>query len=245
MGDSAWGDIFDVLTASAPQEALNAYKVLVLLGQMNMKDGMKERLRAFVDNGGTLVWCAGQATPEDAAFCGAAIQPELRVGRAWRWGAGEPVAEAFRYCPVAETKDGVEVLAATPAGDPLVLRRRVGTGAVVTVLVPWYEAGHAPLCGLARRAFDEVFGGVQPVRVKGLPVQWLSTTGPTHRTVLVSNNDGAPWTGEVIVSGVAPALAKCRELTAGTEVPFTRNGETASATVSVAPYSVAGLRWAE
>ena len=81
------------------------------------------------------------------ARCGAAIQPELRVGRAWCWGTGEPVAEAFRYCPVAGTGDGVEVLAATPAGDPLVLRRRAGTGAVVTVLVPWYEAGHAPLCG--------------------------------------------------------------------------------------------------
>lgn len=245
MGDSAWGDIFDVLTAPAPQEALNAYKVLVLLGQVDRKDGLKGRLRAFVENGGTLVWCAGQATPEDAALCGAAIQPELRVGRAWRWGTGEPVAEAFRYCPVAGTDDNVEVLAATPSGDPLVLRRRVGTGAVVTVLVPWYEAGHAPLCGLARRAFDEVFGGVQPVRVKGLPVQWLSTTGAGHRTVLVSNNDGAPWTGEVVVSNVAPALEKCRELTTGAEAPFSRNGETASAAVSVAPYGVAVLRWTE
>ena len=97
----------------------------------------------------------------------------------------------------------------------------------------------------ARRAFDEVFGGVQPVRIKGLPVQWLSTTGPGHRTVLVSNNDGAPWTGEVVVSNVAPALEKCRELTTGAGVPFSRNGETASATVSIAPYGVAVLRWTE
>lgn len=244
MGDSRWGDIFDVLTESAPQEALDQYRVVVLLGQMDT-GRLKGRLESFVRRGGVLVWCAGQATPDDAALCGAVLRPELRVGRAWRWGAEAPVAEAFRYCPAGEPVPEAEVVAATHSGDPLALRHAVGEGAVYTVLIPWFEAGHGSLCGAALRLFDEVIGAVQPVRVEGPPVQWLSTRGAGHRTVLVTNNDGAAWSGKVTLRRADPALRRCDDLLSGEPVPFERAGGDAAAFVSVPPYGVLALRWTE
>lgn len=242
MGDSRWGDIFDVLTESAPQEALNRYRVVVLLGQMDMSR-IRGRLEAYVRQGGTLVWSAGQATPDDAALCGAAIQPELRVGRAWQWGAEAPVAEAFRYCPVGETGPGTEAVASTPSGDPVALRHALGAGRVFTVLIPWFEAGHSSLCGAALRLFDEVIGAVQPVRVDGLPVQWLSTSGAGHRTVLITNNDGAEWSGKVTLRGVDKTLPRCADLLSGDAVPFDLVEGGAVLSTTVPPYGVRVLRW--
>ncbi len=244
MGDSRWGDIFDVLTESAPQNVLNQYRVIVLLGQMDMHR-LRGRLEAFVRQGGTLVWCAGQATPDDAALCGAAMLPELRVGRAWQWGADAPAAEAFRYCPAGEIGPETAPVATTPSGDPVVLRHALGGGVVYTALIPWFEAGHSPLCGAARRLFDEVFGAVQPVKVDGLPVQWLSTRGEGHRTVLVTNNDGAPWSGKVTLRGVDKTLARCADLLTGDAVPFELADGDAVVSTTVPPYGVRVLRWTQ
>ena len=243
MGDSRWGDIFDVLTSDASQDVMNRYKVIVLLGQQDFTRGLKVRLEAFARQGGTVVWSAGQATPEDAALCGAAIRPELRVGRAWTWKGATPEAEAFRYCPVTDPAPETEVLAATPAGAPLALRHPVGNGAFVTCLVPWYEAAGTPLCRMALRLFDEVLGAVQPVRVAGLPVQWLSTTGNGHRTLLVTNNDGTEWAGTVTVRGVDAALAQCRDIITGEKVAFERRDADAEVTLTVPAYGARVVRW--
>ncbi len=244
MGDSRWGDIFDVLTSDASQEVMNRYRVIVLLGQQDFTCGLRARLEAFAKQGGTVVWSAGQAAPEDSALCGAPIQPELRVGRAWSWKDTAPEAEAFRYCPAGPLAQGVEAPVKTPAGDSLVLRNTVGKGAVVTCLIPWFEAGHTPLSRIALRLFDEVFDTVQPVKIEGLPVQWLSTRGDGQRTLLVTNNDGNAWSGTATVRDVDPVLAQCRDIVTGEKLPFERrNDANAVVKLNVPAYGVRVVRW--
>ncbi len=242
MGDSRWGDVFDVLTTPAPQETLNRYQVLVLAGQMDHQDSLNARLKAFVEGGGILVWCAGQATPDDTELTGVAMEPELRVGRAWSWRDGPAQAEAFRYCP-AKPVEGTETLASTPSGDPVVVCRKLGKGSVCTVLVPWYEAGHTPLARVSLFLLDEVIGAVQPVKVEGTPVQWLSTRGEGHRTILVSNNDGAEWKGTVTVRNSDKDPAVCKDLISNESVDFTQNGSERMLQLAVPPYGVRIVRF--
>ncbi len=246
MGDSRWGDIVDVLTTTAGLDALSPYPVLILAGPVQLDADLRERLMAYVRNGGALVMAAGTATPEDTGICGAVIQPELRVGRAWRWRNAPMTHEAFRFVPVhAADNPNVAVLATTSAGDPLVLRHALDKGVVYTCLAPWYEAGHAPLCGVALRLFDEVVGAVQPVRVEGPPAAWLSTAGDTQRTVVISNNDTGTWEGRVTVRNVAETLTGCFDLRQGTAVPFERSQSEVHLSLSIPPHDVRVIRWVQ
>lgn len=242
MGDTRWGNIFDVYVDNGPLDALDDYPVLIVLGQVKMTEALRERLIAYAGQGGAVVIAAGVARPEDGALTGVDLQPELRIGRAWQWGDEAPEAQAFRFLP-ATPAEGTAVIASTPHGDPVVTKHPLGEGAVYTSLIPWFEAGHQPLSDVALRLFDEVIAPVQPVAVDGLPAEWLSTTGDTHRTVVIANHHDHPWEGTVHVKDVAPALETCTELRSGEAVEFTRSGEGATVALQVAAHDIKVLRW--
>jgi hypothetical protein len=150
--------------------------------------------------------------------------------------------EAFRYLSATPAKD-TQVMAATPQGAPLVITRVVGKGRIVTCLVPWYEAGHTPLAKLALRLFDEIIRPVQPVRVEGLPVEWLSTSGDGEKTVLVANHDANPWCGAVRLP-LDNDFGKCTELVTGSETGYRRDEDGwVACALEVPAYDVRVLRW--
>jgi hypothetical protein len=244
MGDSRWGNIFDVFVQDGPLDKLDDYPVLIVLGQVAMDDALRARLHDYAQKGGNLVLAAGVAGPGDASLTGAGIAPELRVGRAWTWAGEPPVAEAFRYVP-ATLNEGAIALAQTPHGDPLIVRQPMGEGAVYTSLIPWFEGGHQPLSGVALRLLDAVISDVQPVTVEGLPVEWLSTTGAGHRTAVIANHDGHAWEGTVHVKKVDSHLEVCTELRTGETVDFVRENGGATVRLQVPAYEVRILRWTQ
>ena len=241
MGDSRWGDIFDVLTDKVSLNVLQKYRLAVLAGPVKLTPGIKAILRAFVEGGGKLVWFAGQAGPGDEDLTGLAMTPELRVGRAWMWRAGPPEPEAFRYVPARLS--GAEALARTPAGDVLVARHELGRGEVFTCLAPWGESGSASLAELSRKLLDQAIAPVQPIVVDGLPVEWMSTTGADHRTVLVANHSGEAWQGSIRVKDLSPRWTTCRELLTETPMTFQRPNRAAVVSLEVPPYDVRVIRW--
>ncbi len=138
MADSRWGDIIDVLTEDAALEVMGRYKVCVLAGSLTLTKALAARLVAFVEQGGVLIWAAGTARPEHKDLIGLRIVPELRVGRAWAWQDEDPVREPFLYLPGEVLEPGaVTVLAKTPGGAPVATRTRLGSGSIVTCLLPW------------------------------------------------------------------------------------------------------------
>ena len=52
---SPFGDIFDVITNDASQEAMNAYPALLLTADVSMERGFGDRLIQYIQNGGTLI----------------------------------------------------------------------------------------------------------------------------------------------------------------------------------------------
>lgn len=238
MGQSRWGDILDVLTAEATPEALERYRVLVLLDQISLEPA---RLTSFLERGGTAICAAGVAGPAHRELIGAEIVPELRVGHAWRWGDAPPVREAFQHVPVKSCT--ARVLARAANGAPLLLEQPHGAGRFVTCLVPWFEGSGSDLCGVAVAAFDHVLAAVQPVHIEGLPIQWISTRRPGAHTVVLSNNDDREWTGRVTARVVEPSLRSCRELLAERELETARTGESSSVALAVPPFGVAVIEW--
>lgn len=242
LGDSRWGSIVDVLTVGASSDVLQHYAVLVLLGPIQLDDSLRTMLQQDVRSGGILVAAAGVLSPSDHDWCGAAIEPELRVGRAWQWGPDAPVHEPFRYLPAGPTPNA-EVLARTSGGDPLVVRNRLGRGNVYASLLPWFGSGDSPWAKLSLRLVDEVIGPVQPVRVDGLPVEWLSTHGSDHRTVVIANHDGQPWQGTVTLRLVPSEFDECRELLTGEVMKPIHNTADRSCVVEVPPYDVRVIQY--
>ena len=85
MADTRWGAIIDALTDDADGDALAMYKVLVLVGPVNVTSSLEARLVAFARGGGTVVWSVGVATPFHMPLTGLNLTSELRAARALRW----------------------------------------------------------------------------------------------------------------------------------------------------------------
>ena len=243
MGDSRWGDIFDVLTTAAGTDVLSCYKAVILLGQVELSGDLRQRLTAYARNGGIIVCAAGVVGPEDSEFSGLTLTPEFRVGRAWSWQGEPPVPGAFQYVPAEAVDNSTTILARTATAKLLVARNCIGKGAVYTCTVPWYEG---PLGGLsvpALRMMDHVMASVRPVTIEGLPVEWLSTHGSGRRTVLVANHSEQSWKGRIEVKNVGDNCGKCAELLRGSELPFTKDNDGYSIVAEVPAYDVGIFRW--
>ena len=213
-------------------------RVLILLDRIKL---VPARLEAFLARGGTVLCAAGVAGPEHSGWIGAELVPELRMSHAWRWQDSAPVAEPFHHVPV--TAISARVLARAANGAPLLLEQPHGAGRVITCLVPWFEGISADLCGVALAVFDHVIGSVQPVRVQGLPIEWLSTRGDREYTVVLSNNSDQQWTGTVAARAVDASYPACRELLTGRHLATTTSPAGTSVHVQVPPFGVALLSW--
>ncbi len=248
MGDSRWGDIFDVITDDLTLETLRSYRAVVLLGQVQLTEELKRKLLDYVNSGGVIVTAAGVVGPGDMDVSGVEIRPELRVGRSWQWEEEDPVHEAFRYCPVQwppADAGSLETLAVAANGAPLVVRRVVGVGSVYTCLLPWFEAGHANLASLALRLLDAVLRPLQPVVVDGPPASWVSARGADsmHRSLAIANHDEHPWRGRVRMRCVDPSLHFRGDIVSGESLDALRDGEDSVVDLEIAPFSVRVLRW--
>ena len=205
---------------------------------------MRERLSGYVRAGGMLICPAGVLGPGDGEWCGLDVAAELQVGRGWAWRDESSVHEPFRYLPARVRADNlVEVLARTSGNVPVIARRPLGRGFIYSCLLPWYESERGPLSGLALRMFDEVFGSVQPVKIDGAPVEWLSTSSALERTVVVANHDGQPWSGTIRVQRMDSRLTQCRELLTDRPVSFRRDGAAAELAAQIPSYEVRAFRW--
>lgn len=241
MGDSRWGDIIDVLTSDASSEVLAGYKVLILADQIQLTPQLKQNLTAFAADGGQVIMAAGVAGPDDCDLTGVSFRPEYRVGRAWQWGGQAAIHEAYHYLPADSV--GGQVLAVTDTQEPLVIRKACGKGDVYTCLIPWYEGGHTDVAGAAQKLFDQVIGSVQPVRVEGLPIQYMSTTGDKQRTVVALNHREKPWKGAITLIDPSAKYKKCTELLSSKPIMFKKTHKGPVCMVDIGAYDLVALRF--
>ena len=238
MGNSRWGDIFDVVTTDVSPSVLSSYRLLIIVGPVACDSSLKEKLAGYVTAGGRLLIAAGVASPGDEDLVGMKIEPELRTGRAWQWEGEAPVAESFRYVHSPRNCDSVTILAKTCGGDPLVTRKIHGAGCVYYGALPWLESGGAPLSRLALRLLDQAIGSVQPVSVQGLPVEWLSASGPGNRTVVIANNGSEYWSGRLSIRDSNRRVRSCQELLSERPLDIERTHDGIIVGLDIAPFDL-------
>lgn len=244
MADSRWGDLLDVLVAdtngrwattlSTLQASGSGYQVVVWANSSTSPEA-RDALIAFAERGGTVVLAVGTVGPSDVSLTGATPSGELRAVRAWQWinvpkedrrtthrstRAAESVSVDHFLTATANltaTSTLLETLAVSvPEQLPLVVRRRLGQGAVYTCLVPWLGADK--LSPPALRLLDSILTPLQPVAItEGLPaLYWTSALlkKGSGRVAAISNNADARWVGKVAVrlgdtTATASASAAC------------------------------------
>lgn len=241
MGQSRWGDIFDVLTVDADESILEQYQVLILLDQIKLDDVLLKKLTTATSKGMTLICAAGVVGPAQEEFIGAKIIPELRVGSAWKNRRGNWVNEPFQYVPV--TRLQADLVLESSNGAPLVITKKQGRGKVITCLIPWFEGTPCALNGIALEMLDQVISAVQPVQIDGLPIEWLSTVAENQYCVLLSNNSDQDWEGTVTARRVNASFQKCTELRSGQSLKTHNTENGAQVRLKLAPFDVGVVAW--
>ncbi|NQT92799.1 MAG: sugar phosphate isomerase/epimerase [Lentisphaerae bacterium] len=133
LSDTPYGDIADVLLSDAPLWVMLRYGLVVVAGEVDMDHELRDKLMAFVRNGGELVITAGNAY---------SLWPEWKIGPAtpqsagatvtWNDGSVDEELRAFSLCSV-DCPPNVEV--AARCGDtPAVLKANEGKGTVWVML---------------------------------------------------------------------------------------------------------------
>lgn len=200
MPTTRWGDNLDVLTNEAPLEALNHYRVLILMGTVELTPRLRADLRDWVDRGGVLVMNAAQAESVDEELLGVTLLGQSRAGSTSRWlpataGASEPAYDYAFVRPVT-----AEVLATSESGDPLITRRRLGAGeAYLTTPVYLQSRTRQQLLQVGTQLLDSLFNRFSPARLSGPPIEYV--VGATQDKVVVTliNNSGVEWAGNVLI----------------------------------------------
>ena len=135
MPNGRYGNIFDVLV-DRPEKAaaLKNYPVIWAAGDVNLEPLAKE-IDAYVKAGGTLVVNVEAARKFPPALLGFA--PTANLIRAEEWAPTGDAARSTTPFQVVEIKPTTAQTLATAGKDvPVLVRNKVGDGAVITVLVP-------------------------------------------------------------------------------------------------------------
>ena len=136
LAATPYGDMTDVLLSDAPEFVLNQYSLVIVSGTVTPDAEVREKLRAFVGQGGHLVITAANARE---------LFPEWKIGRpascprgpvvTWSDGSKSVETANFPLCPVA-LPPAAEVLARCKA-IPAVVRMLQGKGRITLLLSPF------------------------------------------------------------------------------------------------------------
>jgi hypothetical protein len=176
MPNGRYGNIFDVLVDRPDKmDALLKYPVVWATGDTDLAP-LTKRLGEYVRKGGTLVLTAEAAKPFSESFLG--FKFNGKTERAETWTPGDSAEQAATPFQVIGALVSSEQILASAGKFPLLVRNAVGTGAVITILVPR---------GLG---LDERAHPVLPYLMNGLTRNLLP--------VDVRNANGKPLSGEIM-----------------------------------------------
>lgn len=239
MGESTWGDQFDVLLSDAQPSALAQYRNLILVGGVELTPELEGRLRAWVEAGGTLVVNAEQARGASPAFLGCRLTGESRVASSSEWLADRRSAAEEPYSYTVAEPGPAQVLARAPAGDPLVVRNPVGAGAVVTTM-PHYllDQRKTRILEVGRRLIGALVEPGLPATVTGaFPVETIISARPDATIVTVCNNTGQAWEGRIAARKPGPECI-VREWLSDATVAHQEAADRVTVPAQVPPYDL-------
>ncbi len=134
LTQTPYGDITDVLLSDCRPEILKRYRVVCVLGKINVEGETFLKLKEYVRQGGRVVWSLNQLGSEALKFCGIALSGKrVKVRDSRNKQTGQKYREKKFNLPKAKFS-GVKVLLETGSGFPIVVKKKIGAGEAVVIL---------------------------------------------------------------------------------------------------------------
>jgi hypothetical protein len=173
MPQSIIGDIYDVIVTcdrGLEAGALDGYRVIWLVGDTRLNPKWVERLRKFVQDGGTLVANVEQARgvlPED--LLGAKLSGQWVAATRTKCAADDEMLASSEFDYEKVVPSTAKALAMTESGDPLITQNPVGNagGQVILTTPRWMMTRDGWALPLQPHLLLHVASGLLPVRVSG------------------------------------------------------------------------------
>ncbi len=227
MGNSRWGESFDVITNQSPLSALQSYRAVVLTTGAPMSSAQLSTLTQYVQQGGIVVLNAKQLPAGAESLTGLQLTGGRGSASSSTWLPDGTTSSEPQYNYALATPTTAAVLAQA-AGSPIVTRNAVGSG-FVYVTTPDFlsDSGNTRLLNVGQKLLDSLQSQFAPVKVTGPDVEYLvNLDGGKVIVTLVNNNaSGATWSGTLSFNAPSGSYS-VREWTADSSVGSTlQNGK--------------------
>lgn len=169
LSNGPFGDIFDILLSNAPEKVIESYRVIFLVGGVEIDKELAQKLLNYVKAGGTVVVNSTQVNeylPEE--FLGASIKKKTKEStRIFSKLEGNLISSSQRFTFPLVTLKKAKLLMVDEEDNPLVTINRYGKGNVLLTL-PHYllDSKNEPL-SLISHLLGHITSGLLPVKVIG------------------------------------------------------------------------------
>jgi hypothetical protein len=220
MGNSRWGETFDIITSQASLAAMQRYRAIVLAIDGPVTDALLATLTQYVQQGGIVVLNAKQLTASAESLTGLHLTTSRSSASAETWVPDGSTVTERSYNYTVATPTTTTIIAQT-SGNPIVTKNVVGSGAVYVTTPDYLTDGSATqLLGVGQKLIDTLQGNFALVQVKGPGLEYLVNTDGGRVIVTLVNTDlsGAAWTGTLSFNQPASSYS-VQEWTSDTAVP--------------------------
>jgi hypothetical protein len=240
MGESRWGDQLDILLSNASLAALKNYRVIILAGSITVDDALRQKLDAWVEQGGTLVITAGQIRSVDETLAGVRRTGTMKKSSTSLWSPDGSVMNERPYSYELITTTTATVVAVSGNGDPLITRNVSGAGEVLCSSAHYMvDDTGGSILSVGERMFTGIFGRVATATVSGpFGIEYVTNRSNSSVLLTLVNNTALSWEGSVSLSD-STKVNRVRDWIKDTDLPLVQSGGTPETRLTIAPYDIA------
>jgi hypothetical protein len=219
-----FGDVFDVIFAypdANKWKTIDQYPVVIATGEIELTAAEGERLKQYMERGGTLMVADAHLTGPGAAALALPASGDYLETTGYRWFDANEVSpsQMYRYRPitVAANDKATRVLATSPEGKPLCVATDRGAGRLVYLAIPRGLGIDRCAVPMVPRLFAHLTRGQMPIEVDG-DVNWLLNKNARGWMVTLLNPAGQQKPQQ----GITPTdYRENRTVTIRGKAPFT------------------------
>jgi hypothetical protein len=197
MGNSRWGETFDIITNQCPLASLLNYKVVVLATGVPMSDALLSTLSQYVQQGGILILNALQLSANAQTLAGVKLSTSRASATSETWVPDRSTISESPYNYTLVTPTTATVISQT-SGNPIVTQNHYGTGTVYVTTPDFLENNSASqILNVGQKLLASLQSQFAVVAVSGPQLEYLVNKDGNSIIVTLINTDlnGAVWNG--------------------------------------------------
>ena len=239
MGNSRWGETFDIITNQAPLETFLKYKVIVLATGGPVGDAMLTNFSSYVEKGGILVLNALQLSTQAQTLAGVSLTQDKATATSEMWTQDGTLINENPYTYTVVRPTTATVVSDT-TGNPIITQNKQGSG-VVYLTTPdlLQDKKSSSILNVGQKLLQTLQERFAIAAVNGPQAEFLVNTDGSKIIVTLINTDisGAVWNGKIAFRRPSTSYS-ASEWTEDKQVSTAANGDRVVIDATVPPYDV-------